>query len=61
MEDITGYVYCPPDWDEIRLRTGSDADAIRKIAMDTYTDIAYIKEKNAIQIIGEMHDDVYKA
>ncbi|KAJ3034552.1 hypothetical protein HDV00_004965, partial [Rhizophlyctis rosea] len=29
--------------------------------MDTYTDISYIKEKNAIQISGETHDDVYKA
>ncbi|KAL2916248.1 hypothetical protein HK105_204339 [Polyrhizophydium stewartii] len=29
--------------------------------MDTFTDIAYIKEKNAIQITGESHDDVYKA
>ncbi|KAI8848921.1 hypothetical protein BC829DRAFT_392934 [Chytridium lagenaria] len=29
--------------------------------MDTYTDISYIKDKNAIQISGETHDDVYKA
>lgn len=29
--------------------------------METYTDIAYIKEKNAIQIAGEGHEDVYKA
>ena len=35
--------------------------ARRKIAMDTFTDIAFIKEKNAIQIIGETHDEVYAA
>ncbi|KAI8823487.1 uncharacterized protein EV422DRAFT_521191 [Fimicolochytrium jonesii] len=59
--DVTGFVYCPPGWDEQRLRAGPDAEAIGKIAMDTYTDISYIKEKNAIQISGETHDDVYKA
>ncbi|KAJ3184230.1 hypothetical protein HDU87_005077 [Geranomyces variabilis] len=59
--DVTGFVYCPPGWDELRLRSGPDAEAIGKIAMDTYTDISYIKEKNAIQISGETHDDVYKA
>ncbi|KAJ3085074.1 hypothetical protein HK102_000344 [Quaeritorhiza haematococci] len=59
--DVTGFVYCPPGWDEQRLRAGADADAIRNIALETYTDIAYIKEKNAIQISGETHDDVYKA
>ncbi|KAJ3075744.1 hypothetical protein HK102_005544 [Quaeritorhiza haematococci] len=59
--DVTGFVYCPPGWDEQRLRAGPDADAIRNIALETYTDIAYIKEKNAIQISGETHDDVYKA
>ncbi|KAJ3217135.1 hypothetical protein HK099_005591 [Clydaea vesicula] len=60
-EDVTGFVYCPPGWDEARLREGNDADQIKAIAMDTYTDIAYIKEKNAIQIAGESHEDVYKA
>ncbi|KAI8803680.1 hypothetical protein BJ742DRAFT_776931 [Cladochytrium replicatum] len=59
--DVIGFVYCPPGWDEQRLRAGPDADAIRTIAIDTYTDIAYIKEKNSIQITGESHDDVYKA
>ncbi|KAI9098731.1 hypothetical protein DFS34DRAFT_618747 [Phlyctochytrium arcticum] len=59
--DVTGFVYCPPGWDEQRLRAGPDAEAIAKIAMDTYTDISYIKDKNAIQISGETHDDVYKA
>ncbi|KAJ3299700.1 hypothetical protein HK104_007628 [Borealophlyctis nickersoniae] len=59
--DVTGFVYCPPGWDEQRLRAGPDAEAIGKIAMDTFTDISYIKEKNAIQISGETHDDVYKA
>lgn len=61
QQDVTGFVFLPPVWDEERLRHGEDAAAITKIAMDTYTDIAYIKEKNAIQIIGETHDDVYKA
>ncbi|KAJ3102028.1 hypothetical protein HK100_004436, partial [Physocladia obscura] len=59
--DITGFCYCPPGWDEQRLRAGPDADAIAKIAIDTFTDIAYIKEKNAIQIIGELHEEVYAA
>ncbi|KAJ8323541.1 hypothetical protein QVD99_006912 [Batrachochytrium dendrobatidis] len=61
IQDVSGYVYCPPGWNEMRLRTGTDAAAISKIAMDTFTDIAYIKDKNAIQVIGESHDDVYKA
>ncbi|KAI9203002.1 uncharacterized protein BJ171DRAFT_157850 [Polychytrium aggregatum] len=59
--DVVGYVYCPPGWDEQRLRSGPDAEAIGQIAVSTYTDIAYIKEKNAIQISGETHDDVYQA
>ncbi|RKO93753.1 hypothetical protein BDK51DRAFT_30173 [Blyttiomyces helicus] len=59
--DVTGFVYCPPGWDEQRLRAGPDAEAIGKIALETYTDIAFIREKNAIQISGETHDDVYKA
>ncbi|KAI9347333.1 hypothetical protein BDR26DRAFT_1004951 [Obelidium mucronatum] len=59
--DITGFCYCPPGWDEARLRSGPDAEAIAKIAIDTFTDIAYIKDKNAIQIIGESHDEVYAA
>ncbi|KAJ3333330.1 hypothetical protein HDU76_009302 [Blyttiomyces sp. JEL0837] len=59
--DVTGFVYCPPGWDEARLRSGPDAEAIGKIAMDTFTDISYIKEKNAIQISGETHDEVYAA
>ncbi|KAJ3119124.1 hypothetical protein HDU96_000039 [Phlyctochytrium bullatum] len=61
LTDVIGFVYCPPGWDEHRLRSGPDAEAIGKIAMDTYTDISYIKDKNAIQISGETHDDVYKA
>ncbi|KAJ3204629.1 hypothetical protein HDU83_008122 [Entophlyctis luteolus] len=59
--DVTGFCYCPPGWDELRLRSGPDAEAIAKIAIETFTDIAYIKEKNAIQIIGESHDEVYAA
>ncbi|KAI9363473.1 hypothetical protein DFJ73DRAFT_756516 [Zopfochytrium polystomum] len=59
--DVSGFVYCPPGWDEARLRSGPDAEAIGKIAMETFTDISYIKEKNAIQISGETHDEVYAA
>ncbi len=40
---------------------GQDSKKIKDIAMETYTDITYIKEKNAIQIQGETHEDVYKA
>lgn len=60
-EDIIGFVFCPPGWDESRLTSGEDSAMITTIANETYTDIAFIKEKNAIQIIGETHDDVYKA
>lgn len=60
-DEVQGYIYCPPDWDETRLRTGPDAEAIREIAFATYTDIVFIKEKNAIQISGESHEEVYKA
>ncbi|KAJ3403888.1 hypothetical protein CcCBS67573_g08032 [Chytriomyces confervae] len=60
-DDVSGFVYMPPGWDEGRLRAGAEADAIAKIALDTFTDIAYIKDKNAIQIIGETHDEVYAA
>ncbi|KAJ1568132.1 hypothetical protein HK405_003538 [Cladochytrium tenue] len=60
-EEITGFVYCPPGWDEARLRCGPDAEAIGKIALETFTDISFIKEKNAIQIVGETHDEVYAA
>ncbi|KAH6596061.1 hypothetical protein BASA50_005358 [Batrachochytrium salamandrivorans] len=59
--DVSGYTYCPPGWDEQRLRNGPDAEVISRIAMDTYTDIAYIKDKNTIQVVGETHDDVYRA
>ncbi|KAJ3062605.1 hypothetical protein HDU98_001523 [Podochytrium sp. JEL0797] len=59
--DVTGFCYCPPGWDEGRLRSGPDAEAIAQIAIETFTDIAYIKEKNAIQIIGETHEEVYAA
>ncbi|KAJ3412003.1 hypothetical protein HDV05_001384 [Chytridiales sp. JEL 0842] len=59
--DITGFVYCPPGWDEHRLRSGPDAEVIGKIAMETYTDLSYIKDKNAIKILGETNEDVYKA
>ncbi|KAJ3197409.1 hypothetical protein HK101_003835 [Irineochytrium annulatum] len=59
--DVSGFIYCPPGWDELRLRSGPDAEAIGKIAFDTFTDISFIKDKNAIQISGETHDDVYKA
>ncbi|KAI8929694.1 hypothetical protein BC831DRAFT_547418 [Entophlyctis helioformis] len=59
--DVSGFIYCPPGWDEQRLLSGPEAEAISKIALDTFTDIAFIREKNAIQITGETHDDVYKA
>ena len=26
--DVNGFVYCPPGWDEHRLRSGPDAEAI---------------------------------
>eukprot|EP00842_Homolaphlyctis_polyrhiza_P001500 jgi/Hompol1/2350/HPOL_005960-RA len=29
--------------------------------MSTFTDIAYVRDKNAIQIVGESHEDVYQA
>ncbi|KAI8611019.1 hypothetical protein BC830DRAFT_1084367 [Chytriomyces sp. MP71] len=60
-DEVSGFVFMPPGWDENRLRTGVEADAIAQIAHDTFTDIAYIKEKNAITIIGETHEDVYAA
>ncbi|KAJ3127109.1 hypothetical protein HK098_006806 [Nowakowskiella sp. JEL0407] len=59
--DVIGYVYCPPGWDSNRLQAGEEAESITKIALETYTDIAYHKEKNAIQISGESQEDVYKA
>ncbi|KAJ3123535.1 hypothetical protein HK098_001838 [Nowakowskiella sp. JEL0407] len=61
MTQPIGYIYCPPDFDQTRLLSGPDSESIAKIAHETYTDIAYHKEKNAIQISGESQQDVYAA
>jgi hypothetical protein len=61
MADTTGYIYCPPDWDEAKLRTKEAADAIRLISQTSYTDISFVESNNSIQIIGDCREDVVRA
>jgi hypothetical protein len=28
LEDCVGYVYCPPEWDQLRLTTGPESQSI---------------------------------
>ena len=31
LQDFTGYVYCPPEWDQSRLTTGPESQAIVQV------------------------------
>jgi hypothetical protein len=59
QDDITGFVYCPPDWDKARLL--SETDRIKKIASSTCTDIVFIPASNKIEILGDNQEEVFKA
>lgn len=61
MQDVTGYIYCPPDWDEAKLRTPQASEAIRQISLASFTDISFVESKNSIQITGDSREDVVKA
>lgn len=78
-DTLTGYVYCPPDWDEARLVTPgpelsrlqyvlyicpytlSNACYGRQIAIESCTDIGYIRSRNTLEILGDSSADVLQA